>query len=149
MLIVTALLLPGQNPTIRTTAPLVVLSASVVDRQGRSIDGLTASDFILLDESSPKPVNVDLVDFGLPPIALVALVQTSARSLSGLAKIRKVGAMLSEAVVGENGELAVVAFDDEVRVLQDFTRSADAVSDAFSKLKPRDSSGARTMDAVE
>lgn len=144
-----ALPLPSQNPTIRATAPLVVLSTSVTDRQGKSIDGLTSADFVLLDESARKPVNVDLVDFGLPPIALVVLVQTSARSLSALAKIRKVGAMIPEAVVGANGEVAVITFDDEVRVLEDFTRSEDAISEAFSKLKPKDSSGARTIDAIE
>lgn len=139
----------AQNPPIRATAPLVVLSASVRDQQGQSIDGLTAPDFVLLDDSVPKPVRVDVVDFGLPPIALVVLVQTSARSHSALGKIRKVGAMIPEAVVGENGEAAVIAFDDDIRVLQDFTRSPDAVSDAFGKLKGRDSSGARTIDAVE
>lgn len=144
-----ALPLLGQNPTIRATAPLVVLSASVTDRAGKSIDGLTSMDFVLLDDSTQKPVNVDVVDFGLPPIALVVLVQTSARSLSALAKIRKIGAMIPEAVIGANGEAAVIAFDDEVTILQDFTRSPDAVSDAFQNLKPRDSSGARTIDAVE
>jgi VWFA-related protein len=139
----------GQNTTIRATAPLVVLSASVTDRHGKSIDGLTAGDFVLLDDSSPKPVNVDVVDSGLPPIALVVLIQTSGRSLSALAKIRKVGAMIPEAVVGENGEVAVVAFDDQVRVLQEFTRDADAISDAFRNLKSSDSSGARMIDAVQ
>ncbi|HEY6989085.1 MAG TPA: VWA domain-containing protein [Bryobacteraceae bacterium] len=139
----------GQNPPIRATAPLVVLSASVRDQQGKSIDGLTPADFVLLDDSVQKPVKVDVVDFGLPPIALVVLVQTSARSHSALGKIRKVGSMIPEAVVGENGEAAVIAFDDEIRVLQDFTRSPDAISDAFGKLKGRDSSGARAIDAVQ
>ena len=144
-----ALPLPSQSPTIRATAPLVVLSTSVTDRQGKSIDGLTSADFVLLDGSARKPVNVDLVDFGLPPIALVVLVQTSARSLSALAKIRKVGAMIPEAVVGANGEVAVIAFDDEIRIVEDFTRSEDVISEAFAKLKPRDSSAARTIDAIE
>jgi VWFA-related protein len=139
----------AQNPPIRATAPLVVLSASVRDQQGKSIDGLTAADFLLLDDSVQKPVQVDVVDFGLPPIALAVLVQSSARSHSALGKIRKVSAMIPEAVVGENGEAAVIAFDDDVRVLQDFTRDPDAVSAAFRDLKARDSSGARTIDAVE
>ena len=54
-----ALPVAGQNSTIHVTAPLVVLSASVTDRQAKSIDGLTAGDFVLLDESTRKPVNVD------------------------------------------------------------------------------------------
>src|SRR5256885_17017559 len=79
----------GQDTTIRTAVPLAVLPASVTDRHGKSIDGLTATDFVLLDDSRPKPIHVDVIDSELPPIALAVLVQTSDRSLSALAKIRK------------------------------------------------------------
>jgi VWFA-related protein len=140
--------LSGQNTTIRTTVPLVVLPTSVTDRRGKPIDGLTAADFALFDNSRAKPVNVDVVDSGLPRIALVVLVQTSGLSLSALGKIRKVGAMMSEAVAGENGEIALISFDDQVRVLQDFTHNADAVADAFNDLKPSDSDHARMIDAI-
>jgi len=57
--------------------------------------------------------------------------------------------MIPEAVVGANGEVAVIAFDDEIRIVEDFTRSEDVISEAFAKLKPRDSSAARTIDAIE
>lgn len=138
----------GQDTTIRTTVPLVVLPARITDRRGKSIDGLTSADFTLFDNSRPKKVDVDVIDSGLAPISLIVLVQTSELSLSALGKIRKVGAMIPEAVVGDNGEVAVLAFDDQIRVLQDFTHSAEAVTDAFSDLKPSDSDGARMVDAV-
>ncbi len=149
LVLFTAFFLFGQHAIIRTTVPLVVLPTNVTDRHGKSIDGLTSTDFTLFDNSRPKPVNVDTVDVGLPPIALVVLVQTSGLSLPALSKIRKVGAMIPETVVGENGEVAVVGFDDQVRVLQDFTRGGEAVSDAFADLKPSESSGARMIDAVD
>lgn len=57
--------------------------------------------------------------------------------------------MIPEAVVGENGETAVVAFDDQIRVLEDFTHNGETVSDALTDLKPSDSSGARMIDAVD
>jgi VWFA-related protein len=138
----------GQNTTIRTTVPLVTLSTSVTDGHGQAIEGLTAADFVLLDGSTPKPVSVDLVESGLPPIALVILVETRDLSLTALAKIRKVGAIIPEAVVGENGEAALLTFDDDVRVLCDFTRNPDLISEAFANLQPHDASHARIRDAT-
>ncbi|MGI9074849.1 MAG: VWA domain-containing protein [Bryobacteraceae bacterium] len=138
-----------QPPTIRTTVPLVTVPVSVADRHGGFIYNLDSSDFLLLDDGKARPVRVDMVDYGLAPIALVTLVQTSDISLSALAKIRKVGAMIPEAVVGANGEAAVVTFDDHIKVIQDFTSDADAISKAFRDLKPADNMGGRMIDAVD
>jgi VWFA-related protein len=138
-----------QTPNIRTTVPLVSVPVSVADRHGGFIHNLDSSDFRLLDDGRPRPVRVDFVDFGLAPIALVTLVQTSDISLSALAKIRKVGAMIPEAVVGANGEAAVVTFDNHVKVIQDFTTDADAISKAFRDLKLADNMGGRMIDAVD
>ena len=139
----------AQDTTIRTNVPLVVLSTSAADKHGHTVSGLQASDFLLLDEGKPRPVRVDTVDSGLAPIALVTLIQTTASSLSALAKIKKVGAMIPEAVVGANGEAAVVTFDDEVKLLQDFTTDPDSIAKAFRELKPQDSDGGRMIDAVD
>jgi hypothetical protein len=91
--------LHGQQPTIRTTVPLVTVPVSVADRHGGVIYDLDRSDFLLLDNRKLRPVRVDIADSGLAPVALVTLIQTSDISLSALAKIRKVGAMIPEAVV--------------------------------------------------
>lgn len=121
----------AQQPTIRTTVPLVTVPVSVTDSHARSIYGLEASDFVLLDDGKPRPVRVDVVDYGLAPVALVTAVQTSGMSLSALAKIRKVGSMITGAVVGANGEGAVLTFGDEVKLAQDFTADPDLVEKAF------------------
>ncbi len=144
-----ALRLAAQDTTIRATVPLVVLPTSVTDRHGHSINGLTASEFTLLDNATPKPVNIDVIDSDLAPIALVVLIQTSDISLSALAKIRKVGTVISEAVVGGNGEVAVATFNDRVEIIQDFTRDADEVSKAFVGLEAGDNMGGRMIDAVD
>ncbi|MFL6463321.1 MAG: VWA domain-containing protein [Bryobacteraceae bacterium] len=140
--------LHGQQPTIRTTVPLVTVPVSVADRHGVIYD-LHSSDFLLLDDGKPRPVRVDTVDSGLAPVALVTLIQTSDITLSALAKVRKVGVMIPEAVVGANGEAAVVTFDDHIKVAQDFTTDADAISQAFHNLKPADTMDGRMIDAVD
>ena len=78
--------LPAQQPTIRTTVPLVTLPVSVTDRHGGALT-LESSDFLLTDDGNPRAVRVDTVDAGLAPLALVTLIQTSDISLSALAKI--------------------------------------------------------------
>ncbi len=146
--ILAAACLLGQNTTLRTTVPLVVVPASVTDKQGHPIYGLTASDFVLTDDGNVRRFHLDVVDEGLAPIALVVLIQTTERCAAALKKIKKVGAAIPEAVVGANGEAAVVSFDDRVTVLENFTSNADAITDVFSDLKASDSGSGRMIDAV-
>lgn len=91
--------LAAQQTTIRTSVPLVVLPTSVTDRKGHFIAGLGASDFIVLDDGAPRAIHIDDSDSETAPIAPVVAIQTSDISQSALAKIRKAGSMISQAVV--------------------------------------------------
>lgn len=139
----------AQETTIRTSVPLVVLPTSVTDQKGHFIMGLNAPDFIVLDDGKPRAIHVDDTDSQMAPVALVVAIQTSDISLSALAKVRKVGSMISQAVMGANGEVAVVTFSDSITIPQDFTSDADAIAHAFQNLKPTDSSDGRMIDAVQ
>ncbi len=141
-------LIGAQSTTIRTNVPLVVVSTSVADRHGHPITGLQASDFTVLDNGAPRVVHVDESDGQLAPIALVVAVQATDFSWPAIAKLRKAAAMIPEAVLGANGEAAVIAFDKEVRVLQGFTKSPDAIAAALADFKPADAAGAHMIDAV-
>ena len=113
----------AQDTTIRTNVPLVVLQTSVTDQQGHPVSGLTDTDFQVLDNGIARPVHVRTIDDGLGPVSLVIAIQSSDISAAALAKVRKVGAAISQGVVGENGEAAVVTYGDTVQVVQDFTRN--------------------------
>jgi VWFA-related protein len=139
----------GQDTTIRTTVPLVIVPASVADSHGRSIDGLSAEDFVLLDDGVRRKIRVDASDQVIAPLRVVVAIGASDVAQSALLKIRKVGIMIPEAVVGANGEAAVIQYDDEVRVTQEFTRNPDAVKQAFMAVKPSGSTDARMLDAVD
>jgi len=142
-------LLPAstQENTIRTRVNLVVAPTTVTDREGKFIDGLQASDFIVLDNGRPRTIQMDTSDIALTPISLVIAVQGNGMSRAALAKIRKVGSMVEPLITGERGEAAIVRFSDQVEVMQDFTRNPDLIAKAFSGLKSR-GSGARSIDAV-
>ena len=134
--------------TIKTNVPLVVLPASVKDRRGHEVTGLNTSDFLVLDSGHPVTPRVESSDGSLAPVALVIAVQTNDISAAVLAKIRKVGSTVAEALVGSNAEAAVVTFGDEVKLVQAFTNNPDAISEAFENLQPADSTDARMIDAV-
>lgn len=126
-----------------------MLPTSVTDHNGHPIYGLTASDFIVLDNGIARAVHVDPNDAAFTPIAGVVAIQTSDLSSAALAKIQKVGIMIPEAVLGANGEAAVLSFDDHVNVLQDFTNNPNTIENAFRTLQFSDSNRARMLDAVE
>ncbi len=138
----------AQDATIRTNVPLVVLQTSVTDQKGHPVSGLTDADFQVLDNGVARPVHVETIDDGLGPVSLVIAIQSSNISAAALAKVRKVGAAISQGVVGENGEAAVITYGDAVQVVQDFTRNPDEISNVFEGLKPGDSAGGRAIDAV-
>ncbi len=110
-----------QPPTIKANVPLVLVPVTVTDKKGVSIDGLKVEDFIVTDDGVRQNVHMDTSDTVLAPISLVVAVQCSGISAAVLAKINRVGGMIQPLVVGERGRAAVIAFDDDVRVFQDFT----------------------------
>lgn len=139
----------AQETTIQTTVPLVTIPVSVTDANGNPVPSISASHFELLDNGQPRPVNVDVLESGISPISLVAVVQTSNMSLAAIAKIKKVGSMIPLAVVGANGSAALVTYDAEVKLVHDFTTDADAISNAFSRLKAADATTGHMLDAVD
>lgn len=142
-----AMCLCAQDPVIRTTVPLILVPATVTDRQGKTIDGLTEPDFEVLDNGKPMKHSLETTN---QPIALVVAVQTSAIAGPALAKVQKIGSMFEPLVVGEGGMAAIVTYSDRIRIWQDFTHSADEFTRRMRKIEPDGSSAteARMNDAV-
>jgi VWFA-related protein len=143
-----AVSLLAQETTIRTTVPLVVLPATVTDKQGNYLAGLKAADFTLLDDGRPRPVHVDDADLDVRPLSLAIVVQTNDLSRSAVAKLVKTGELVADGVMGANGQAAVVSFDDRVRVLQEFTPDAVPIASAFRRITGNRYRRARTVDGV-
>jgi VWFA-related protein len=134
--LVCAVSLAAQAPRFGVQTRLVQVPVTVTDAGGRTVDGLEASDFLILDNGRPQTAVVDTFTTGVAPMALVIAVQASGISAPVLAKVRKIGSMIQPLLTGESGCAAVVSFADKVEWEQDCTRDNDALVRAFRRLQP-------------
>ncbi len=148
--IILAFVLPlaAQDSRFDVRSRLVLVPVTVVDSNGHSVDGLEASDFLLLDNRHERKVTVDTIATGVAPIALVIAVQSSGISIPVLEKVRKIGAMIQPLVTGERGCAALVSFVETVAWLQECTNNPDAIPRALNRLRPGEHKQAAMLDAA-
>lgn len=132
-----------ENIKVRTL--LVNTPVTVRNEQGQMVNTLEKADFHVSDNGVPQTITH--FTLGGDPVSLVVVVETSDRIAPILPQIRKTGILISQTVVGPTGEGAVIGYDDEVKVLQQFTSSADAMEATMAQLK-EGYSGAKLFDAM-
>ncbi len=137
----------GKAPdqSIRVRVNLVNAPVVVRDAKGELVLDLEENNFRIFDNGVQQ--KIDGFDVGGAPLSVVIVMETSSRIQALLPAVRRTGILFTETVIGENGDAAVIGYDDEVRHLQDFTSDHDAIEKAVSNLKPG-SSGTRLYDAL-
>jgi VWFA-related protein len=122
----------------------IIAPTLVTDRAGNIIDGLQPHQFHLYDNSKEQDIHVDVAFL---PISMVVLVEASAR-VDGpiLNQLKKLGTLVPE-VAGDHGEVAIMAVDSRLRVMQDFTSDTDKIKAAMDKINAGNS-GNRIIDGV-
>ena len=146
MLLSVALL--AQQEPIRVDVPVVFLPVTVMDVEGRYIDGLEASDFELTDNGKAVLFEMTTSDSVTAPLALVVAVQANENALAALEKIQKTGSVVPALISGARGSVLVIGFGEEVTTVQGWTRDSGEVSRAFRALRPQWDPKARMLDAV-
>ncbi|HEY2461120.1 MAG TPA: VWA domain-containing protein [Candidatus Acidoferrum sp.] len=124
---------------------LVNTPVTVRDAKGQMVSTLAAKDFQVTDNGAEQ--RITHFDLGGDPLSIVILVETSSRIAPLLPQIQKTGIVFTEAVMGPNGEAAIVGFNDGVDKLQDFTPSHDEVEKAITHLQSG-TSGCKLYDAM-
>lgn len=132
------------TPTFRGGIQVVLVPTTVVDKRGETVNGLMPEDFILYDNDKVQKINRDVT---ILPLSFVIGIQRSSNVEKVLPMIKKTGSIISDLLVGQDGEAAVISFDHRVEVLQDFTRDLDKIDAALDKLKPGGMNN-RVVDAV-
>ncbi|MBI5280842.1 MAG: VWA domain-containing protein [Candidatus Solibacter usitatus] len=132
-------------PTFRGTVQVVLVPTTVTDNKGRTINGLQPQDFVLYDNEKRQAINRDVAFL---PLSMVVCIQRSANVDSVLPKIRRMGGVMSDLLIGQDGEAAILSFDHRIEILQEFTNDAAKIDAAIEKLKPG-GQNARLNDSVQ
>lgn len=132
--------------TIKLQSILVDTPVTVRNARGEMVHDLDVKDFHVTDNGVEQKISH--FDLGSEQLSVVIVVETSSRISAILPEIRKTGTLLTQAVMGPDGEAAIVAFDDSVDKLQDFTANADTIETKIARLK-EGPDGVRLYDAMK
>ena len=123
----------------------VVVPTTVLDPDGHGyVTGLKASDFEVFDNDKPQKIDAELIE---QPLSVVLAVQANSEVEGFLPKLRRSAGLLHGLVTGVDGDVAILAFDHRMQVLQDFTSDPDKLDDAMQHLHSGSNSSA-IIDAV-
>lgn len=111
----------------------VLAPVTVIDREGHFVSGLTPYDFRLFDNGKPQAITEDVAAH---PISMVVAIQANAYTENVLKQVQKLGSVFEDLVLGDTGEVAVLAFDHRKQVLSPFTNEPGALKEALKKLHP-------------
>jgi VWFA-related protein len=131
-----------ENPTIEITGadasglPTIVINASIVDSRNRPILGLTPADFTLGGdlEGLATIVSVENVLDDSLPFAVVLVIDTSTSMDGPPLQEAKDAANLFIQSIGANDPVAIVSFDSDARLVQDYTTDKEVLTTAINGL---------------
>lgn len=128
----------------RVGAEYVAAPVVVFDRNGDYVNGLRPDQFHLFDNGKQQNIQVDV---SYNPISLVLLVQANSHVEGLLPQVKRIGNLISPLITGDQGEVALIAYDSRIRVLQDFTSDPQKITDKLKNIYPGSTSN-RMIDAV-
>jgi len=111
---------------IRVQSPLVATPVTVFDTAGQLVYDLNEKDFQILDNGVPQ--RIDRFDLATDPVAVVIIVETNDAVAPLLPQVRPVGSLFSSLLLGPEGQAAVIFYDDQVHVAQDFSKDSDQLA---------------------
>ena len=128
----------------RVEVSLVTVNVAVLNPDGRYLDGLSLSDFILMEDGVPQT----LVHFDRDPTpASIAVALDSSESMQGTLWSAQKAANDFIASLPPFYKICVIGFSDSVRVAREFTYDRRGLSYAVSSLKP--AGGTALFDTLE
>src|SRR6267378_2351575 len=129
---------------IKVNTTLVTLPVSVMDREGRYVPNLRKEDFRLWEDGVEQ--NVAFFSSVDKPFSLVLMIDTSGSTRFRLEDIQD-AAITFVNQLRPDDQVMVVSFDDDVRVLSEFTSDRYRLRDAIRHT--RTGNGTKLYDAVD
>jgi len=136
---------PAEQAPIRVKAKLVGAPVPVSNSRDELVPELTKDNGRVYDNAVKQPI--ESPDTRGTPLSVVMVVETSSRVEGLLPTIRHTGILLTQDVLGPDGEAAVIGYSDEVDRLLDFTSDDDAIEKAVGNIQIG-TSGTHLFDAL-
>ncbi len=136
---------PKEAPEIRVQSALVTTPVTVIDSAGEFVYDLEEKDFEILDNGVPQ--RIERFAEEMSPLAAVIVIQTNQGVAPLLDPVRNLAPVFSSLMLGEQGEAAVISFDDQPRVMQDFSNDSDRLETTLRSVAAR-GDNARLNDAL-
>jgi VWFA-related protein len=134
-----------ETPTFVTGTVEVTVPVTVTGPEGEFVSGLEKTDFRIFDNEVEQ--QIDSFEVAFLPISMVVLIQSSSRVEGVLPDVKKTAVLFTDLVLGEFGQAAVIAFDNRVRTMQDFTNSTEEIAKALKDVTVG-SEASRLSDAI-
>jgi len=129
---------------IKVNTTLVTLPVSVLDRDGRYVPNLRKEDFRLWEDGVEQQVAFfSSVD---KPFSVVLMIDTSGSTRFRLEDIQDAAIAFTNQLRTDD-RVMIVSFDDQVRVLSEFTSDRGRLRDAIRRTRPGD--GTKLYEAVD
>jgi len=126
---------------------VVVIPALVKGAKGEVVYGLAAKDFIVEDDGVEQTVHLDEAAEG-SAVSVVVAIQRGRRANYEFPRIRGLSAMLDPLMAAGLGRVAIVEFDSQVQLIQDFSSDSERTAGNLKGLQAGDG-GASFLDAVD
>ncbi|HEY1938800.1 MAG TPA: VWA domain-containing protein [Candidatus Angelobacter sp.] len=142
-------------PTLRSQSNVVFVPTLVKDKAGKLVFGLHASDFIIEDDGVEQQVSMDEAE-PQEAVSLVIAIQSGRSALYEFQRMKGISSMLDQIVSQPQVQTAIVIFDNNVELAQDFSFESAGTEEYLKSMMegPRrnmeegDPSGAAILDAV-
>lgn len=125
-----------QQPTFRSGIDLVTIRAVVRDSKGRTVQGLVAGDFDLVDNGVVRQPSAVEHDNGPIGLALLFDISGSMDLDERLARAREAGYFLLSGLRNGEDEAAIFAFDSALHIVQPFTNDLDRLRGSVTGFSP-------------
>jgi VWFA-related protein len=129
---------PGEpQGTERILIRRVRLPITVTDKKGNFVPGLTRSDFFISEDKVPQTIETFSDDLSQTTPLYVAVLMDTSPSTAGKLKFQQESAMnfIQTVVKPRKDRVLFGTFDDEVKLLQDFTDKLDLLDKAVYGVK--------------
>ena len=125
--------------TMSVQVKVVDVLATVRDKHGKIVNGLTKDDFTLTEDGRPQSIHYFARETDIP-LTLGLLVDTSLSQRRVLGEERSASqSFLDYMVRADRDKAFIIHFDREVELLQDLTASHEKLEAALGNLKRRSS----------